>query len=179
MVEMWISLVRNAACVLKSLLPKDYVVMRPFMSFPLQFLLQGQSEGSSKLDRFTGLEGVIGLLQLAGAGFNLCKGAKVSWLGRVVVGVAHRQLYISNNPYKAVRCKLSTCHLESRQQTASDFVPLSAAGVYRPHYNRTVQQYGLRTRYTEDWYTILRLYISGAQSLVSTLEVWCYTSTIA
>ncbi|CAM9108414.1 unnamed protein product [Sphacelaria rigidula] len=75
MIETWISLVRNAACVLKSLLPKEYAVMKPLMSFPLTFLAGGAT-ASSQLERFTGLEGFIGLLQLAGAGFNLLKGAK-------------------------------------------------------------------------------------------------------
>ena len=76
MIETWISLVRNGACVLKSLLPKEYAVMKPLMSFPLAFLAGG-AMASSELERFTGLEGFIGLLQLAGAGFNLLKGAKV------------------------------------------------------------------------------------------------------
>lgn len=84
MVELFISLVRNAACVLKSLLPVEYAVMQPLMSFPFPaFLLLGasasqqQQQQQQQLEMFTCLEGLIGLLQLAGAGFNLCKGAKV------------------------------------------------------------------------------------------------------
>lgn len=71
MVELWVSLIRNAACVLKSLLPPHYSVMQPLMSFPLF------SRGGQSFDVFTGLEGFIGLLQIAGAGFNLWKGIKV------------------------------------------------------------------------------------------------------
>lgn len=56
--------------------------MKPLMSFPLTFLAGGAT-ASSQLERFTGLEGFIGLLQLAGAGFNLLKGAKV-YLSRAV-----------------------------------------------------------------------------------------------
>lgn len=74
--ELWISLIRNAACVLKSLLPVEYTVMQPLMAFPFPFFWSGGG-GAGKLEMFTGLEGLIGLLQLAGAGFNLCKGAKV------------------------------------------------------------------------------------------------------
>eukprot|EP00752_Nemacystus_decipiens_P016327 g14602.t1 len=85
MVELFISLVRNAACVLKSLLPVEHAAMQPFMSFPLPaFLALGASHREQQqLEMFTGLEGLIGLLQLAGAGFNLCKGAK-SLAGGVV-----------------------------------------------------------------------------------------------
>lgn len=78
MVELWISFVRNAACVLKSLLPVEHTVMQPFMSFP--FLVGGGGEGgigAAPFERFTGLEGLIGLLQLAGACFNIWKGIKV------------------------------------------------------------------------------------------------------
>ncbi|CAN0451173.1 unnamed protein product [Ectocarpus sp. 12 AP-2014] len=74
MVELWISLIRNAACVLKSLLPAEYTVMQPLMAFPFPLFWSGG--GAGKLEMFTGLEGLIGVLQLAGAGFNLCKGAK-------------------------------------------------------------------------------------------------------
>lgn len=82
MAELWVSLVRNAACVLKSVLPADYKVMQPLMSFPFPaFSLLGLGVGGSPqregLEMFTGLEGLIGLLQLAGAIFNLSKGAKV------------------------------------------------------------------------------------------------------
>ncbi|CAM9762713.1 unnamed protein product [Ectocarpus sp. 6 AP-2014] len=74
MVELWISLIRNAACVLKSLLPAEYTVMQPLMAFPFPLFWSGG--GAGKLEMFTGLEGLIGVLQLAGAVFNLCKGAK-------------------------------------------------------------------------------------------------------
>lgn len=81
MVELWISLIRNAACVLKSLLPTEYKVMQPLMSFPFSSSILGgamsRAGASQELETFTALEGVIGLLQLAGAAFNLCKGAKV------------------------------------------------------------------------------------------------------
>lgn len=81
MVELWVSLVRNAACVLKSVLPVEHRVMQPLMSFPFPaFSLLGLGGGSQqrqRLEMFTGLEGLIGLLQLAGACFNLIKGAKV------------------------------------------------------------------------------------------------------
>lgn len=79
MVELWVSLVRNAACVLKSVLPAEHRVMQPLMSFPFPaFSLLGLGGGSQqRLEMFTSLEGLIGLLQLAGAGFNLLKGAKV------------------------------------------------------------------------------------------------------
>lgn len=46
--------------------------MQPLMAFP--FYVGG---GQAALDKFTGLEGLIGLLQMAGACFNLLKGAKV------------------------------------------------------------------------------------------------------
>lgn len=69
MAELWVSLVRNAACVFKSLLPPHYAVMQPLITFPFAM---GRS-----LDPFTSLEGFIGLLQLAGACFNLWKGVKV------------------------------------------------------------------------------------------------------
>lgn len=77
MVETWISLVRNMACVLKSILPEHYAVMQPLMSFPLAFLVGSSSGTAVKLEHFTGLDGLIGVLQLAGAAFNLIKGAKV------------------------------------------------------------------------------------------------------
>lgn len=80
MVELWVSLIRNAACVLKSVLPVEYRVMQPLMSFPFpafSLLGLGGSQQRQRLEMFTGLEGLIGLLQLAGAVFNLCKGAKV------------------------------------------------------------------------------------------------------
>ena len=78
--ELFISLVRNAACVLKSLLPVEYAVMQPLMSFPFPAFFSlgaSQQQQQQQLEMFTGLEGLIGLLQLAGAGFNLIKGAKV------------------------------------------------------------------------------------------------------
>lgn len=74
MVELWISLVRNAACVLKSLLPPEYTMMQPLMRFPL---FGGTGWAGTPLEMFTGLEGFIGILQVAGACFNLLKGAKV------------------------------------------------------------------------------------------------------
>lgn len=77
MVELFISLVRNAACVLKSLLPVEYAVMQPLMSFPFPAFFSLGASQQQQLEMFTGLEGLIGLLQLAGAGFNLIKGAKV------------------------------------------------------------------------------------------------------
>lgn len=75
MIETWISLIRNGACVLKSLLPEEHTVMQPLISFPLAFLVGNGTV--VKFERFTSLEGFIGVLQLAGAGFNLIKGAKV------------------------------------------------------------------------------------------------------
>lgn len=75
MVELWVSLLRNGACVLKSLLPADYTVMQPMMTLP--FLRAGRQS----LDPFTVLEGFIGLLQLAGACFNIWKGIKVISVG--------------------------------------------------------------------------------------------------
>lgn len=88
MAEILISLVRNAACVAKSLLPPEHAVMQPLMSFPyVPFLPLGEGEtagtsggagGKVQLEMFTGLEGFIGLLQLVGACFNLWKGIKVS-----------------------------------------------------------------------------------------------------
>lgn len=74
------SLIRNGACVLKSLLPQEHALMQPLMSFP-QALLPfggGNDNGTAwELERFTTLEGFIGVMQLAGACFNLVKGAKV------------------------------------------------------------------------------------------------------
>ncbi len=88
MVELLISLVRNAACVLKSLLPPEHKAMQPLMSFPFPAVsLLGASHPQQQLDMFTGLEGLIGLLQLAGAGFNLCKGAKVKAFSFVLCSV--------------------------------------------------------------------------------------------
>lgn len=77
MVELWISLVRNAACVLKSLLPAEYAVMQPFTSFPAFVVGGGGGGAGAPLEKFTGLEGFIGIMQLAGACFNIWKGVKV------------------------------------------------------------------------------------------------------
>lgn len=69
MAELFVSLVRNGACVLKSLLPTHFWVMQPTITIPFA--------ASANAEKFTGLEGFIGLLQLAGACFNLWKGLKV------------------------------------------------------------------------------------------------------
>lgn len=92
MAELFISLVRNAAGVLKSLLPVEYSVMQPLLSFPVPafFSLGASQQQQQQLEMFTVLEGLIGLLQLAGAGFNLCKGAKV-------MGGWGREVYTKKN----------------------------------------------------------------------------------
>ncbi|CAM9902540.1 unnamed protein product [Ascophyllum nodosum] len=74
--ELWVSLVRNAACVLKSLLPPEYTVMQPLMAFPVLGGAGWAGKEGMQLERFTGLEGFIGVLQVVGACFNLVKGAQ-------------------------------------------------------------------------------------------------------